>query len=224
MTAIDIRFCLYCVIADFGKGTKILRKSKELGTSGGTFVLGRGTVNSSLLKFLGLDETRKEILMMIIEEELEEIFHKELTKEFSFDKPHHGIAFSIPLKRVLGFKGLKFKSNHEEKGGNTMGIEAIVTIVDRGLSEDVIEAARSAGATGGTVLHGRGSGIHEKEKLFNMEIEPEKDIVLILSEAENTEPIINSINDKLNIEKPGAGILFVVDVNRAIGLFVKNKC
>lgn len=216
-------FCLFCVIVDFGKGSKVLRKSKELGTSGGTFLLAKGTANSNLLKILGLDEIRKEILMMVIEEELEEVFHEELAKEFHFHKPNKGIAFSIPLNRVIGLKGLKIKSNPNKKGGNVMSIEAIITIVDRGLADEVIEAARRAGATGGTIIHGRGAGIHEKEKLFNMEIEPEKDIILIISETKDTETILEAINESLDIEKSGAGIIFVIDINRATGLFRKNR-
>jgi len=90
------------------------------------------------------------------------------------------------------------------------------------LAEDVLEAAKSAGSTGGTVIHGRGSGVHEKAKLFNIEIEPEKEIVLILSETAKTDYIVEAIKEKLNIDKPGAGILFVLDVNRTSGLISQN--
>ena len=137
------------------------------------------------------------------------------------DKPNHGIAFSTPVNRVLGLKGCTYISNQERRGGDEMKYEGIVTIVDRGLADDVVEAARAAGATGGTVMHGRGSGIHEKAKLFNIEIEPEKDIVLILSESQYTDSIIKAINEKLNIEKPGAGIIFVFHVNKTSGI-MKN--
>ncbi|NLW22246.1 MAG: P-II family nitrogen regulator [Tissierellia bacterium] len=221
MKIIHKNFSLFCAIVDFGKGSKVLKKSKELGASGGTFILGKGTVRSSLLKILGLDEVRKELLLMVIEEDLEEIFHEELTREFSLDKPNHGIAFSTPVNRVLGLKGCTYISNQERRGGDEMKYEGIVTIVDRGLADDVVEAARAAGATGGTVMHGRGSGIHEKAKLFNIEIEPEKDIVLILSESQYTDSIIKAINEKLNIEKPGAGIIFVFHVNKTSGI-MKN--
>lgn len=216
------RFILFCVIVDFGKAEKVFRESKKLGATGGTFFLGKGTVSSHILNILGLDEMRKEILIMTIDEKLEETFHEELTKKFVFDKPNGGIAFSIPIKNIIGIRDSEYIPNFESRGVEKMGYEAIFTIVDKGLSEDVIEAAKSAGSTGGTVIHGRGSGIHEKAKLFNIEIEPEKDIVLILSEKDNTDNIVNAIREKLNIDKPGAGILFVLDVNRASGLVRKN--
>lgn len=212
------RYKLFSVIVDCGKGTKVLRESKKLGVTGGTFVLGTGTVRSSLLKLLGLDETKKEILLMVIEEELEEILHEELSRIFHLDKPNHGIAFSMPIISVVGLKHSEYILHSEKEGGRSMKYEAIFTIVDRGLAEEVIQAAKKAGSTGGTVMHGRGSGIHEKEKLFNMEIEPEKDIVLILSTSDKTDDIVSSIREKLNIDKPGAGILFVLDVSKTSGL------
>lgn len=219
MATIDYRYSLFCVIVDFGKGSKILKKSRELGVNGGTFLLGRGTVKNSILNFLGLDEIRKEILLMVIEGKTEEVLHKELTREFCLDKPNRGIAFSMPICDVIGLRKSEFISNPEKRGGNRMGYEAIFTIVDKGLSEDVIEAAQSAGSTGGTVIHGRGSGVHEKAKLFNIEIEPEKDIVLILSEVQKTENIVNAIREKLDIDQPGKGIVFIVDVSMTSGLF-----
>ena len=72
---------------------------------------------------------------------------------------------------------------------------------------------------GGTVIHGRGSGTEEKEKLFNIVIEPEKDIILILSKVDEVEKITNAIKKVLNISKPGAGIIFTLDVTKTLGLY-----
>ncbi|HHV45947.1 MAG TPA: P-II family nitrogen regulator [Tissierellia bacterium] len=217
------KYKLFCVIVDFGKGTKVLKESQKLGVNGGTFLLGRGTVRSNILRLLGLDEVRKEIVLMAIDASIEEILHEELTRIFHLDKPNHGIAFSMPIINVIGLRDSKYIPNPVREGGDSMKYEAIFTIVDKGLSDEVIEAARGAGATGGTVIHGRGAGIHEKEKLFNIEIEPEKDIVLILANESIVDNIVNAISKKLNIDKPGAGILFVMDVSRTSGLLPYNE-
>jgi len=95
---------------------------------------------------------------------------------------------------------------------------AIYTIVDKGKAEAVIEAAAKAGARGGTIINARGSGIHETERLFHMEIEPEKEIALIVAKNENLDPIIESIRKELALDEPGNGILFVQDVKRTYGL------
>lgn len=212
-------YSLFCIIVDFGKASKILKESKKLGTTGGTFFLGRGTIKSHLLDILGLNEVRKEILIMVIEERLESLFYRELNKKFALDKPHHGIAFSMPINNCIGLKNSKYQSNSEKQEVKNMKYEAIFTIVDKGMSDEVLEAAELGGSTGGTVIHGRGSGSQDKAKLFNIEIEPEKEIVLILSEITKTESIVSSIKEKLNINAPGTGIIFVMDVNKTLGLF-----
>lgn len=217
----DRALSLFCVIVNFGEGSKVLKASKELGVTGGTFLLGKGTVKNSILNILGLDEVRKEILLMVIEESLEEALNDHLRERFHMDKPNHGITFSIPINHLAILNGHEYISKPKMGGADDMKYEAIFTIVDKGRSDDVIEAAQSAGSTGGTVIHGRGAGSHDTAKLFNIEIEPEKDIVLILSESEKTEAIVNSIKDKLNIDEPGKGVIFVMDVNRTLGLYKK---
>jgi nitrogen regulatory protein PII len=97
--------------------------------------------------------------------------------------------------------------------------EVITVVVDKGRAENVIEVATKAGSKGGTIINARGSGIHETMKLFSMDIEPEKEIVMILSEKETTDTIVSSIRGQLKIDEPGNGIIFTVDVNKAYGLY-----
>ena len=82
-----------------------------------------------------------------------------------------------------------------------------------------MKAANKAGSRGATIINGRGSGIHETSKVFAMEIEPEKEIVLIISPSNLTDSIVSSIRDELKINEPGNGIIFVQDVNKAYGLY-----
>lgn len=210
---------LFCSIMDFGKGSKALKLAKRLGAKGGTIFLGKGTVSNELLNMLGFLEIRKEIFITIIDKDQEDIFYDEMSKKFSLNKPNHGIAFSMALKNFLRIDGSKYLSNTEKKGVNNVDYEAIFVIVDKGLSDNVIDSAKAAGSKGGTVIHGRGSGTEAKEKLFNIEIEPEKDIILILAKEEESEDIVSSIKENLNICKPGAGIIFVLDVNKTLGLY-----
>jgi nitrogen regulatory protein PII len=95
----------------------------------------------------------------------------------------------------------------------------ITTIVDKGKAEDVINAATKAGSKGGTIINARGSGIHETSKLFSMDIEPEKEIVIILSEVDKTEEIVSSIRTNLKIDEPGNGIIYIQDVNKTYGIY-----
>ena len=94
-----------------------------------------------------------------------------------------------------------------------------MVVVDRGKAEAVTEAAAKAGSRGGTIIHARGSSIHETSKVFSMDIEPEKEIVLIISDMNKTDEITASINEQLQINEPGNGIIFVQDINKAYGLY-----
>lgn len=96
--------------------------------------------------------------------------------------------------------------------------KAIFAVVDKGKAEEVIDAATAAGSRGATVIHGRGSGIHEKKMLFSMPVEPEKDIVMILAPETLVEPISNAIREALRIDEPGKGIMFILDINKTYGL------
>ena len=219
MELIKDRLILFCSILDFGKGSKALKLSRELGGLGATIFLGRGTIRNELLKMLGALDVRREIFITLIDDSKEDEFYDNMLKKFHLDKAHHGIAFSIPIKYFEKIKGDKYISDPKKEGVNKVDYEAIFVIVDKGSLDDVLDAAEAAGSTGGTVIHGRGSSSHEKARLFNIEIEPEKDIVLILSKKEKTEAIVNSIRDRLNIEDKGAGVIFVLDVTRTMGLY-----
>ena len=95
---------------------------------------------------------------------------------------------------------------------------AIYTIVEKGNADDVIEAAEKAGSRGGTVMHARGLGSEEARKVFNMLIEPEKEIVLIISEEAKTKDIVESIRKETGIEEQGKGIIFITNVAQTYGL------
>jgi nitrogen regulatory protein PII len=96
--------------------------------------------------------------------------------------------------------------------------ECIITIVARGKGDLVIDASRESGAKGGTIIHGRGSGIHETRKVFGVAVQPEKEIVITLVKAEKLDNVINSITKELDLSSPGKGILFVLDVERVVGI------
>jgi len=90
------------------------------------------------------------------------------------------------------------------------------------LDHEVIEAAKLGGATGGTIIRARGSGTRDNPILFNIEIDPEKEIILILSPNKNTDSIVRAIEKELNINQPGKGIIFVMDVKKTLGLYQGN--
>ncbi|EPD1726137.1 P-II family nitrogen regulator [Enterococcus hirae] len=99
-----------------------------------------------------------------------------------------------------------------------LNLNMIVTIVDGGMGYEVIKFSKTAGAAGGTILHGRGSGIHDSSNFLGLEISPEKDIVLTLVPDSLTNQVMETIGQGINIDVPENGICFSIDVDKVIGI------
>ena len=96
--------------------------------------------------------------------------------------------------------------------------ELIITIVNKGFADFVIDASRDAGATGGTIISGRGTGVHENESFLGVNIQPEKEIVITLVKKENKKSIMQEICDRTKLEEHGKGICFSMPVNKVAGI------
>ena len=210
-------FVLTYLIVNYGMGSRILNKIKH-DIFGETIFIGRGTIDNFLFNFLSLYDERKELVLFISEDKISEYVLFKLNKKFKFNKPNHGIAFTYNLYYVAGGEYFDIKFNKIEGVCNSM-YQIIFTIIDRGKSSTVIEAAKDGGAKGGTIINARGSGTNVKGKLFNMDIEPEKEIVMVISKSCSTNNIVMSIRKKLQIDKPGNGIIFVHEINNVYGIY-----
>ena len=89
---------------------------------------------------------------------------------------------------------------------NKIPHDLIVTIVNKGDAEKVVDASKKAGAEGGTIILGRGAGIHEQTRLFGIVIEPQKDIVLTLVKRKISDQVLEAIVARAELNKPGRGI------------------
>ena len=97
-------------------------------------------------------------------------------------------------------------------------LSLIVSNVRKGWGSTVLEASVKAGARGGTVLFGRGAGINEREKIFGMSIEPEKEILLTIVGASQVDTILDAIVRAGELNDTGGGIAFVVRVEKVAGV------
>ncbi len=208
-------FDLILSVVNEGQGGRALRAAKRAGARGGTVFLGMGTASSKLLAFLELQDVRREVVLVVVAHENTDAVVDALDREFSLRKPKRGMAVTIRLSGLFGAGGA---FDEGERRRVSAMHRAIFAVVDRGRADEVVEAGKSAGARGGTVIHGRGSGIHETEMLFAMAIEPEKDIVLMVVPSGIEGAVVEAVRSRLQLDEPGKGVLFVVDVQRALGL------
>lgn len=96
--------------------------------------------------------------------------------------------------------------------------DLIVTIVNKGTCQTIIKASKKAGAEGGTIVMGRGTGIRENKTLLGIPIEPEKEIVLTIVPEDMTEKVLSAIVEDGKLNQPGAGIAFVLDLKKVTGI------
>lgn len=184
-----------------------------------------GSADSQMLDYLGLGENKKVTAFSFIPDDkvmhLYEIFNNKL----SLTEAGKGIAFTIPVTGASGTAFALNGTNPEKEGGTEMSgekYELIVTIVNRGGFEAVKEAAKSAGARGGTLLHGLGLGGEEAAKFLGISIQPEKDVVLVVVGKEDREKVMQNIMNEAGILSENRGICFSLPVDSALGLAGKT--
>ena len=106
---------------------------------------------------------------------------------------------------------------------NEQKYELIISIVNAGFSETVMDAAREAGARGGTLLRGRGTANREAEEYFHINIQPDKEILMILVTEEIKDEVLRSIYKSAGLSTAGQGMAFALPVDRTVGLGGEKK-
>lgn len=212
--------CVYFIV-HHGLASWILHFARDHGAFGGTIFYGQGTVRNFWLDLLALSHTEKEILMMVTEKGYAHKLMEMLYDELQMWKSNHGISFSVPVNEFIGSK--HDSDIPEETEEADMMHDLITVIVNKGKAEEAMEAAQSAGAVGGTIINARGAGKNETSKFCLMDIEPEKEILMLVTEKEKTAGITEVINEMLELDGHGNGIMIVQEISRAYGLYKEKE-
>lgn len=216
--ALTGEYSVLCLILRDHHASDALRIASENGLPNGTIFYASATAREKIWRILALDDVRMECI--IFAGQTNDILNAldAIDAKYHFEKSDNGIAFVAPLSSLKGAqinqKSLQYEEN--VNGGETM-FEAIVTIVDRGQSQFVIETANAAGARGGTVLHGRGTALKVR-KVLNMEIEPEKEIVISIVSSDIVDEVSAAISEALKLDQPNSGILFTLSLSEVRGI------
>lgn len=216
---IEYRYLIITLILSEHQCHKFGRIAKEKDIRGGVVVLGKGTVNSATLNLLGIKSQKKEIVSILVNKEKATEFMDYFSKELQLNEPGHGIAYTTPAiiaDQIINNKQGTWNTVQSMEVDN-MYIKLTV-IVNRGMADSVMDIARKSGVKGGTTMHGRGTGSEFTEKLFGIEIVPEKELVIILMPSELVNKVVNDLYRELELDVPGNGILFVEPVVEVRGL------
>lgn len=209
-------------IVERREAPKLFDLHKGMGLSLVLANLASGTATYEHLSLYDLEPSEKIVVGTVASRETMRNLFKKARQEFYIDIPGRGIILAIPMKSIGGQKTLAYLTENQNVGGGTPDMkfehELIVVILNEGYADSVMEAARSAGATGGTLVHAKGAGKSQKEKFFDVSLAEEKDMLYIVADSENKAAIMKAINEKCGEESAVEAICFSLPVSQAEGL------
>lgn len=183
--------------------------------------LGQGTATSEQLERFGLDATAKAIVSAVADAEQTRQIFKAAKRKLFIDIPGNGVMMAVPLKSVAGGRTLGYLTDSTQTGGKPamdFSHELIMVIMNEGYSDTVMDAARGAGAGGGTVLHAKGTGRARSERFFGVSLADEKDVVYIVAHADEKKAIMQAIAEQAGPGTRAGAICFSLPISSVAGL------
>ncbi len=180
-----------------------------------------GTAVRSMLDILGIESNEKRVVLTIATQEKTRRLIDEQKRRLFIGVPGHGIVVSVPIKSIGGGKTVAFLGGSQQPAKYTPELnysyELIVAIANEGRTDLVMNAARSAGAAGGTVLHGKGTGSDKAEKFYSVSIAQEKEVILIVAKTEQKAGIMRAILEKAGPNTEAGTIVFSLPTSEVAG-------
>lgn len=184
----------------------------------------KGTASKSMLDYLGIEENDKVMLQMLVAQDNAHKLTSGLLTKMGIGLPGTGIAVTVPLGSVAGAAGLKYltegqqNKTDEVKEMNEMAYSLIIAIAEKGCTDMVMDAAREAGAGGGTVVHGKGTANEFTAKFFGVSIATEKEMIYIVSRKGDKDKIMKAIVEKAGPTTEARAVAFSLPVDSVVGL------
>lgn len=182
---------------------------------------GKGTAIRSMLDLLGIESNLKRIMLSVANEEKTREFITRQKRQLHIGVPGHGIVIAVPVKSIGGGKTVAYLRGEDGTAKYTPSLnyayELIVVIANEGRTDTVMNAARAAGARGGTVLHGKGTGSEAAMKFLNISIADEKEVILIVAPTAEKTAIMSEILKKAGPDTDAKAIAFSLPTSAVAG-------
>lgn len=212
------------IITNRGMREKFIAFFKENNIHVTFTALGAGTASSAILDYLGMEATEKALYFAFVTTDTWKHLKKDLYTRVKIDIPGRGIAFLIPLSSIGGKRVLKYLTAGQEvniKEESTLkntDFELLIIIANAGHIETIMDAARSAKAPGGTVIHAKGTGAEHAKKFLGISLAEEKEMIFIVVRSEQKNNIMRAIMDEAGIKTPAGAVAFSLPVTSTAGL------
>lgn len=195
--------------------------ARSLGVEDIHLMKGRGTATGEIKELFGLGSSDKTILAALTDAQTAGILLGTFGKRLYLGMPNTGIAFTVPVsggsRRLFDYvdmNSVQGENGMEEDRNYTL----VVAIVNQGCSDLVMEAARGAGARGGTVLHSRRLESGKAVRIFKISIQEERETVLILVRSSRRRDVMSAINSSCGPDSDCQGLVFSMPVASTQGL------
>ncbi|MGI6005940.1 MAG: P-II family nitrogen regulator [Ruminococcus sp.] len=212
------------VITDRSKNEKLFTLFREYHLKVILTALGSGTAGGTILDYLGLEDTEKCIHLTFVTGDAWKQLKKHLLTIANIQGPGKGIAFLIPLASVGGKKALEYVTSsqplsiEEESTLKNTEHELLIAIANAGYTDLIMDAARSARAPGGTIIHARGTGTEYARKFLGISLSEEKELVLIVVRSVQKNMIMKAVMEKAGMNSKAGTVIFSLPVTSTAGL------
>lgn len=209
-------------IVECDKGKKLIKELKNINIRVNFQTVGFGTAPTEMMDIFGLGSKNKDIVISLGAERDVKDMMANFGTSFESHSKYGGLMIILDLSaasRILT-EILNFDSDkNTDKGNGTMKNEhhnnLIIISVNEGYSEDVMHAARKAGATGGTVIKGRLADIEQFSELENTVVDDEREILCILAPLKTSKQIMEEVNKNFGLTSSANGIVFAIPTEKA---------
>ena len=209
-------------ILDRNKRNEMEKIYRSLHLTAVQTVLGRGTATQEHLSVRGLSPTEKAVTATVADREATRKLIYQTKLRLYIDIPGNGVMVAIPIKSVGGAQALAYLTGDQQakpgKPDMAFEYELIYVILNEGHSDEVMDAARPAGAAGGTVIAAKGTGIRQTEKFGGLSLASEREVILIVAKASTKAAIMQAIMEKAGVQTKAGAICFSLPVSQVAGL------
>lgn len=210
-------------VVDAGLGEQVLHLCRDGRAMLEFMSMCHGTARTEMLDLLGLGETPKELVLALVSTETAHKVLGLLAQKLQMRYPGRGIAFAVPVGSI-GVRVHKMLTQFDQKedamhtADNESGFDVVAVILDQGYTHVAMDAARKAGAHGGTVISARGVAQEEVRHFLGIEIQEEKEIVFVVVGSEQKQAVMNAIMQAVGLRTESHGIVLSFPVSGAVGL------